>query len=65
MKRNLTSTADACAPDKQGRISISSKQMKRAEIKKEVVFVGAINCFEVWGKEKWEAEEATASEEEE
>jgi MraZ protein len=65
MKRSLTSSADACVPDKQGRITISSKQKKRAGIKKEVVFVGSINSFEVWSKEKWAAEEASADEEEE
>jgi MraZ protein len=63
MKRNLTSNAESGAPDKQGRVTISSKQLELAEIKKEVVFVGAINCFEIWSKKKWEAEEASTGEE--
>ena len=63
-KRNISGNAEPSIPDKQGRITISGKQMGQAGINKEVIFVGAINCFEIWGKERWEAEEALAGEEE-
>jgi len=59
-KRGLSSSAEQSIPDKQGRITISGKHLQQAGIGKEVVFVGAINCFEIWSKERWEAEEALA-----
>lgn len=64
-KREIVSKAGAFPLDKQGRINLNSDQMKETGIRKGVLFVGAINCFEIWSREKWEAEEASVGEEEE
>lgn len=64
IKREISSNAETSTPDKQGRITISSNHLEQAGIRKEVVFVGALNCFEVWDRDRWEAEEAVSGEEE-
>jgi MraZ protein len=41
-------------PDRQGRISLTPKQIEWAKIKKEVVFIGEGEKLEIWSKELWE-----------
>jgi MraZ protein len=45
---------DTVTMDKAGRIMINSKLKEFAEIKKQVVFVGAIDRVLIWGAEKLE-----------
>jgi MraZ protein len=41
---------------KNGRITIPPDLREIAELKKEVVLVGAMQKFEIWDKEKWDQE---------
>ena len=49
--------------DKQGRFVIPSKLIKHAEIKKNLVLVGAIYHAEIWSEENWNRESELSSEE--
>lgn len=40
--------------DKQGRIAIASRLLKYAQLKKDVVLVGANTRLELWDSEMWE-----------
>lgn len=53
--RRLTGSAFPCEVDKQGRIGLSAYHLKQAGIRKEVVFKGLNNKFEIWDKDRWEA----------
>jgi MraZ protein len=55
IERTLFGSAFPCEVDKQGRINLSAYHLKQAGIKKEVVFKGLNNKFEIWDKERWEA----------
>lgn len=52
--RNLTSGADYCELDKQGRILISQKLRKHAMLDKEVILAGVLERVEVWDKKRYE-----------
>ena len=41
---------------KQGRITLPPDLRDIAGLSKEVVLVGALNMFEIWDKDRWEAE---------
>ena len=43
--------------DKQGRIVIPQDLLNYAEIKKDVVIVGALDAVEIWDAGKWDASE--------
>lgn len=60
-KRGISANAEPCIPDKQGRVTLTAKQLEQAGIAREVVFAGAINSFEIWSRDRWEAEEALAA----
>ncbi|MHB0916107.1 MAG: division/cell wall cluster transcriptional repressor MraZ [Thermoleophilia bacterium] len=60
IRRGLSSHAEPCTPDKQGRITITTNQLEQTGIDKEVVFAGSINYFEIWSKDRWEIEESLA-----
>jgi MraZ protein len=53
--RYFISGAVKC-PIKQGRITIPPDLREIAELRKEVVLVGELKRFEIWDKDKWEAE---------
>ena len=52
----IGSFSSSCICDKQGRISLTKKQMDYASISGEVVFVGAFDSMQIWSKENKEAE---------
>jgi MraZ protein len=41
---------------KQGRILIPQDLRELAQLRKEVVLVGQLNRFEIWDKDRWDAE---------
>lgn len=47
-------TASACEVDKQGRILLNKKHIDFAELKKDIVLVGANTKLEIWDKEEWD-----------
>ncbi len=52
-------------PDKQGRISLTEKLVKHADITKDAVLAGLVNTFTIWSSQRYErytqAEEDSAS----
>lgn len=46
--------ADSLNVDKQGRIILPQRFIKRANLKKNIVIVGVFDYFEVWDLEIWE-----------
>lgn len=54
IKRQLYNTLTDQTIDSQGRISLSSKQMKMAGITKEVTLSGQANFIEIWDKKRFE-----------
>ncbi len=54
-RRYFISGAQECLI-KQGRITIPPDLREIAGLKKEIVLVGGLKLFEIWDKEKWEAE---------
>lgn len=46
--------AAASAIDKQGRVSIAKRLIDYAELKKDVVLVGANTRLEIWDSEEWD-----------
>lgn len=51
-KRFFLGSAVDCSVDRQRRILVPQSLRTYAELKKDVVFVGLINRFEIWAKEK-------------
>ena len=54
--RYFYSGAMECAIDDHGRILVPSRFREHAKLIKEIVFVGVMNRFEIWNKDKWEEE---------
>jgi DNA-binding transcriptional regulator/RsmH inhibitor MraZ len=52
--RQLRMTAATLVPDKQGRITLTEEQCRLGSITKDVVFVGAGDCAELWAPERLE-----------
>jgi MraZ protein len=50
----LSSVVEA-SPDGQGRILVPTRQQEMAELKGQVLLVGAIDRVEIWNPEKFEA----------
>ncbi len=55
-KRYLLGAAIECALDGQGRILLPAGLRKEANIQKEVVLVGMLNYFEIWGRDLLEGQ---------
>jgi len=53
--RDMTSDAQDCTLDRQGRILIPQFLKEDARIDKEVAIVGMINNFEIWNRELYDA----------
>jgi MraZ protein len=53
LTRLLASRAADCAIDAQGRILVPSVLRAAAGLKAEVVIVGVLNRFEIWGPDAW------------
>ncbi|MCR5324666.1 MAG: division/cell wall cluster transcriptional repressor MraZ [Lachnospiraceae bacterium] len=56
-QRQFSGNASEAETDKQGRIVIPLDLKKKANIDKEVVFVGSINKIELWAKEVYDNNE--------
>ena len=56
-RRIFIGGAHECLLDKQGRVLIPPSLRQQAGLEKEVVLVGVLDHFEVWGKEKWAEED--------
>lgn len=51
--RYFTAGAVTCELDKQGRILIPSTLREFAQLEKDVVLAGVMNCVEIWNKQSW------------
>ncbi len=54
-QRSFFSQAIDVTPDKQGRVTLSADQLEHAEIKRELVIVGAGQRFEIWAEENYDS----------
>lgn len=52
--RKLFSRALVCELDKQGRIPLTPSLLEAAELKKDIVLVGANSKLEIWDAQEWE-----------
>ena len=53
--RKFFGEAHAISTDKQGRVLLPEKHCERAGLGGEVVFIGARSRFEIWAKDRHEA----------
>lgn len=53
LTRYLMAGAAYCELDKQGRILLPSVLREFAQLEKEVVLAGVMNCVEIWNKDSW------------
>ncbi len=49
--RHFSSNATNCDMDSQGRILIPQELREKAELQREVVFIGTVNRIEIWSPE--------------
>ena len=56
LQRYFLAGSTECTFDKQGRILISNVLRLFADLKKDVVLVGAGDRAEIWDRDKWEAD---------
>jgi MraZ protein len=57
-RRFFIGGAHPCEADKMGRILIPPSLLEYAELEKDVVLIGVTDHFEIWSREKWDAEHA-------
>jgi MraZ protein len=55
-RRVFIGSASKCTCDKQDRILIPSPLRNYAGLDKDIVLVGALECFEIWSRENWDKE---------
>lgn len=55
LQRFLTSGAEECFLDRQGRILIPQNLRDYAKLTRDVALVGTVRCFEIWDKAAFEA----------
>lgn len=60
--REISSEAHAVTTDKQGRILLPESHCEEAGLSGEVVFVGAESRFEIWAKDRHDANRAASRE---
>lgn len=53
LRRKMCSRAAIVELDSQGRFVIPEELLNYAEIKNEILIIGAGDHFEIWSKEKW------------
>ena len=59
--RNISEYSKPLEADSQGRFLLDSELLKKANIKKNVVTIGAYNHLEIWAEEEWLARKAKNS----
>lgn len=52
--RRFFGKASACEIDKQGRIVLTKRLVEYAELKKDIILVGANTRLEIWDSENWD-----------
>ena len=62
LTRAIFATAFHLDLDGQGRVALPVSLRQYADIKDELVVVGANNYFELWNREQWELEKASSRE---
>ncbi|NLU53747.1 MAG: division/cell wall cluster transcriptional repressor MraZ [Clostridiaceae bacterium] len=55
--RHFCANATNCDMDSQGRINIPQELREKAELQKEVVFIGTVNRIELWSAENYKQTE--------
>lgn len=55
-KRFFLGNASECMCDKQGRVLIPQSLREYAGLEKDIVLVGVLDHFEIWSRERWDAE---------
>lgn len=53
LARTLASRSDLVPWDTQGRIRVKDDLLDFADLKNQVVLVGAFDCFELWSPDRW------------
>ncbi len=61
-QRFFVSGASECPFDRQGRILVPPSLRDYAQLDKEVVLAGAVRCFEIWDRQRWDQEMARIAE---
>ncbi|MDQ6989637.1 MAG: division/cell wall cluster transcriptional repressor MraZ [Mariprofundaceae bacterium] len=59
-KRAVVSSAQAYAPDKQGRVLIPQSLRNHAGLQKHTLFAGSADTFEIWDASAWETQLASS-----
>ncbi len=54
-QRFLISGVEECPLDRQGRILVPPSLREYAKLTREVALVGAVRCFEIWDRQRYEA----------
>jgi MraZ protein len=60
--RFMFSSASDAIPDRNGRVVIPQKLLEYGSIDREVVVAGVMNKIEIWNPERWDEEQAQATE---
>ena len=53
IQRYFLAGAASCEVDRQGRVLIPAKLREKAQLEKDIVFVGVLSKVELWSEEKW------------
>lgn len=59
--RSITSKAQECTLDNQGRLQLPQFQIDLAGIEKACVIIGVTDYFEIWSEERWKSYDDEAS----
>ena len=62
LMRRLTSEAETCPLDKQGRVMLPSSLRTIANLTRDVVVLGVAKRIEIWDRARYEAYRSTAAE---
>ncbi|HHT97048.1 MAG TPA: division/cell wall cluster transcriptional repressor MraZ [Clostridiales bacterium] len=54
LQRYFMAGAATCEVDKQGRMLIPALLREKADLEKDVIFVGVLNKIEIWSKKRWD-----------
>ena len=57
-KRQISSGAQRCSVDKQGRMVLPPEFCAKAGLQGEVTLAGVMGQFQIWNSQRWEAQQA-------